>query len=360
MSLLQNLPGGRKRHHLVSKVEPKLGAYKIHKIDMLRDLLQHAIEVEHTTIPAYLSTMYTIQDPTSFAYRTIQSVVMEEMLHMILAANVLNAIGGQPSINHPKFVPNYPTYLPYSDRSFKVPLAPFSKPTIEVFIKVETPAPLGAPPEPYHWQTIGQFYAAIKDGLRYLEKKTPGGIFTGDPSRQVTPEQYYGGGGQIIAVHNLAQAIEAIDLIVGQGEGVDGTIEDPDKELFGENIEYAHFFKYQEIKYERLYKPKDDPKKPPTGPKVTVDWKAVYPMKPNPKMGDYPVGSELYNLTLEFNRTYMALLTSLHNATNGNPALLRQAIPLMYDLKYKAQALIRNPLGNGTNAGPSFEYVPPS
>ena len=76
MSLLQILPSGRKRHHLVPKAEPKLGAYKIHAIDMLRDLLQHAIEVEHTTIPAYLSTMYTIQDPTSFAYRTIQSVVM--------------------------------------------------------------------------------------------------------------------------------------------------------------------------------------------------------------------------------------------------------------------------------------------
>lgn len=358
MSLLQALPGGRKRHRLVPKTAPKLGAYKVHAIDMLRDMVQHAIEVEHTTIPAYLSTMYTIEDPTSFAYRTIQSVVMEEMLHMILAANVLNAIGGHPSIDHPKFVPEYPTYLPWSNKSFKVPLAAFAPGTIDVFIKVETPAELGAPPEPYHWETIGQFYAAIKDGLRYLDKHTPGGIFTGDPALQVTPEHYYGGGGEIIAVHNLKDAIEAIDLIVGQGEGVDGGLEDPDKEMFGEQIEYAHYFKFLEIKYGRLYKPKDDPKKPPTGPKVAVDWKAFYPMKENPKMEDYPVGSELYNATLEFNRTYMALLRNIHHATNGHPAQFRQAIPLMYDLKYKAQALIRVPLGNGTNAGPSFQYVP--
>ena len=39
------------------------------------------------------------------AAELIESVVMEEMLHMVLAANVLNAIGGTPSIGRPGFVP---------------------------------------------------------------------------------------------------------------------------------------------------------------------------------------------------------------------------------------------------------------
>jgi hypothetical protein len=39
-------------------------------------------------------------------------VVIEEMLHMTIAANVLNAVGGHPAIDRPDFVPNYPEDLP--------------------------------------------------------------------------------------------------------------------------------------------------------------------------------------------------------------------------------------------------------
>jgi hypothetical protein len=43
---------------------------------------------------------------------TIKGVVIEEMLHMTIAANVLNAVGGHPAIDRPDFVPNYPEDLP--------------------------------------------------------------------------------------------------------------------------------------------------------------------------------------------------------------------------------------------------------
>ena len=43
---------------------------------------------------------------------TIKGVVIEEMLHMTIAANVLNAVGGHPAIDRPDFVPNYPQDLP--------------------------------------------------------------------------------------------------------------------------------------------------------------------------------------------------------------------------------------------------------
>ena len=46
------------------------------------------------------------------ALRIILSVVRQEMLHMTIAANVLNAIAGEPEINHPEFIPTYPGLLP--------------------------------------------------------------------------------------------------------------------------------------------------------------------------------------------------------------------------------------------------------
>lgn len=331
----------------------------IKSIEQLREHLQTAIELEHSTIPTYLCALYSINSQTNpFAYRTIQSVVMEEMLHMILAANILNAIGGEPAINKPEFIPEYPTYLPHSDDAFLIPLQKFSKDTLSIFLKIEKPARKLAPPEADQYHSIGQFYLAVKHALRYLDFVTPGGIFTGDKKRQVESQHYYGGGGKLIPVFTLDDAIEAINEIVGQGEGINSSIIDPDHEFFGEEVEYAHYFRFNEIMLERLYLPDDSPHHPPSGAPVQVNWDEVLNMQPNPKMKDYPEGSELWNKTYEFNRSYVTLLSSIHDACNGNPELLMKAIPIMYDLKYKAQDLMNTPIGNGKTAGPSFEYVP--
>jgi hypothetical protein len=60
-------------------------------LPFLRQLLQQAIEVEHSTIPLYLTALYSIVDSGSFAAQAVRGVVIEEMLHMTAAANVLNA-----------------------------------------------------------------------------------------------------------------------------------------------------------------------------------------------------------------------------------------------------------------------------
>ena len=52
--------------------------------------------------------------------QTLQSVVMEEMLHMVNAANVLNAIGGAPFFDHPAFIPTYPLVMPFLNMSADV------------------------------------------------------------------------------------------------------------------------------------------------------------------------------------------------------------------------------------------------
>src|SRR5437868_14819741 len=115
-------------------------------IQSLRDHLQWAIEVEHCTIPPYLSALYSIQaNHNQEAREVILSVFLEEMLHMTLAANILNAIGGQPQIDKPDFLRAYPLYLPHSSKAFMVPIAKFSRETVGVFLKIERPEDADAP-----------------------------------------------------------------------------------------------------------------------------------------------------------------------------------------------------------------------
>ena len=348
----------RKRHQLLHEEAPANHIGRIKDIKSLRAHLQTAIEIEHATIPAYLTALYTIDVATnSFAYQAIQGVVMEEMLHMIQSANILNAIGGHPDIDKMDFIPNYPTSLPHSNKSFTISLQKFSKDTLDVFLHIEMPAAHGALPEGDHYTTIGQFYNAIKHALRHLNQVTPGGIFTGESARQVTSQHYYGSGGKLIPVFSLTDALLGINEIMGQGEGIDGSIFDPDHTLFGDEIEYAHYFKFNEVRCEQRYLITDSVQCPPSGEKVEVNWQAALNMQANPKMSDYPIDSPIYNKTYQFNRTYMTLLTGIHDACNGQPELLMKSIPLMYDLKYKALDLMNTPIGNGQMAGPSFEYV---
>jgi hypothetical protein len=349
---------GRLRQRLVPKTGPRLmaalGAGMT--VEQLRAHFQTAVELEHSTLPPYLCALYTMdEEKNAFAYQAVQGVVMEEMLHMIQAANILTAIGGSPELYSPKFIPEYPTYLPHSDNAFLVPLQKFSPETVrDVFLKIEMPKAKAAPPQPNHYNTIGQFYMALRDALIRLGPK----IFTGNPRWQITPNDYYGGGGGLLAVYNLDHALQGIDEIIGQGEGIDGTIEDTDHPMFGQGIEYAHYFRFNEVLEGRQYRAGDHPDKPPTGAPVAVDWNAIN-MKPNPKLKDYPAGSPLWKMTLDCNKTYMRLLHTIQVACTGAPQQLRQAIPVMYDLKYKVQALMNVPLddGSGQHAGPSFEYV---
>jgi hypothetical protein len=332
----------------------------IRTLPALRAHLQTAIELEHSTIPPYLTALYTMDaNRNPFAYRAIQGVAMEEMLHMVQACNLLNAVGGRPQIDKPDFIPSYPTYLPHSDDAFLVPLQKFSKKTLDVFLQIELPAAPSAPPQADRYHSIGQFYEAIREALVMLDAATPGGIFSGDPARQVGAEHFYGGGGQLLVVRGLGHALEAIEEIIGQGEGIDRTIFDTDAVLFGEQVEYAHYFRFNEVRQGRRYLATDTPHGGPTGPAIPVDWDDAIDMAPNPRLADYPEGSPVRQQMLAFNRGYTRLLRQLHRACNGHPQVLREeAVATMYELKVQALALLNLPDGRGRRAGPSFEYAP--
>ncbi|MFI5137525.1 MAG: ferritin-like protein [Sphingobacteriales bacterium] len=328
-------------------------------LDELKSALQTAIELEHSTIPPYLCALYSIKDGTNdIATGIIRSIVVEEMLHMILAANILNAIGGTPKIDKEHFIPAYPGSLPDSDNSFIINLMKFSKESVEVFLRIEKPEPTREHPKVKDYHTIGQFYQGLMLGIEYVNDHTEGGIFLTGPEvqkRQITPEHYYGSGGVIVPVYTIDDARLAIEEIVGQGEGIDDTIEDSDQKLFGQGIEYAHYFRFNEVLQERMYCENDTPKGGPTGEKITVDWDAVHNMVTSPKVKEYEGFPELYEKARSFNQTYTQLLDNIHCACDGKPELLMKGIGLMYQLKYKAVELMNIPFKDGYMAGPTFE-----
>lgn len=325
----------------------------------LQQHLQWALQIEHATIPPYLCALYSIPDGTNReASEIIRSVVMEEMLHMTLVANLLNAVGGAPVVADPSFVPDYPAALPHSAGRFQVSLLPLGEPALQMFLQIERPPKPHAAPQPDHYDTLGQFYESLLNGITELDGKLGvNTLFNGDPSRQVPARWYYGGGGEVIAVTDLASATLALNEIMEQGEGLDHSIFDGDK-AFGQLNEVAHYFRFNEIKAARRYQVTDTPKGGPHGVELPMDWSAIYPMHPNPKVRDYVDQPAVHGLMVQFNRTYTTLLRELQLAFNGSPARLFNAVPVMYQLRHQAQALMKIPshLGHGKTVGPSFEY----
>jgi len=336
----------------------------IDTVDDLRRHLQWAIELEHSTIPPYLCALYSL-DPArnSEAVHVVGSVLAEEMLHLALAANLLNAVGGSPKLDTPELLPSFPHPLPHGDRSVAVHLAPFGAEALELFLRIEQPASADAPPQSDEYQTIGQFYAAIEAGFRALcDELGETEVFQGAPERQIGELHLSGGGGQVIPVYDLKSALAALAEIIEQGEGAARTgVWDGDRDVFHpERDEVAHFYRFQELRLGRRYQPGDTPQSGPTGEEIVVDWDGVLPMRHNPRTSDYPQGSPVRVAQEEFNQTYCLLLYLLEEAFNGEPGQMKDAVGVMFTLRAQALALMKIPTGDGrTTAGPTFEYVPP-
>ena len=341
----------------------------IKTLDSLKDYLRRAIQLEHATIPPYLTALYSIHPGTnSDAVHILRVVVVEEMLHLTLAANLLNAVGGRPDLTAPGFVPLYPSRLPDGEKDFEVSLERFSMSAIETFLKIERPAQApdeskrrvrrkgggerlcASPIDPeVEYYSIGEFYEEIWRGFKHLHAQLGDGLFSGDPACQVTAEYYYSGGGALHAVTNMASAEAAIHLITRQGEGKGGGIYDSEREL-------AHYYRFDQLKKGRYYQTSDQPHEP-TGPELRVDWDAVYPLKTNARVSDYRDAPELHAAAEAFNRAYGEFLAMLTLAFNGQPAQLMQAVPQMFRLRNGMLQLMHNPHPQSSkeNAAPTFE-----
>jgi hypothetical protein len=343
----------------------KMNDSDITSLEDLRRHLQIALQLEHATLPPYFCALYSIVPGTNQeSINVIKSVLFEEMLHMTLAANLLNAIGGAPAVDDPEFIADYPTPLPHSDNSFLVSLRPFSPEAIEMFMRIEKPEDSDARAEAEGYETIGQFYCSLEDGFKALcatlgEKA----VFCGDPARQITPDMLsFKGDRHVVPVFDLASALVAIDEIEEQGEGLKhAEVWDGDRDMFHpDRDEVAHYFRFAEIVQGCSYQRGDTPQSGPTGDAFAVDWSGGYPMRENPRTEDYPEGSDERARMTEFRQFYSDMLRKLHRAFNGEPARLGDAISAMFELRDRARELMQMPNEDGvTSVGPSFEYLPP-
>ncbi|MFN2496447.1 MAG: ferritin-like protein [Pseudonocardiaceae bacterium] len=314
----------------------------------LRKYLQGALEIEHLTIPPYLTAMYTIRAGTNQdAYYTIRSVVLEEMLHMTLLANLLNAVGGRPRVADPDFVRRYPAGLPYSALDVEIPLQHFSPAAMRTFLLIERPQYLDGPlRSPQGWTSIGQFYGFIRTGLLQLVAELgEDQVFRGRRARQVGPEEFYNSGGEAFPVTDLRSALLALRVVTEQGEGLRDSLFDSDDQLFGEDREVAHYFRFNEIRTGRTYGPHDTPDAPPTGPEIDVRWEEAYRIDPNASVADYAryPDQAVYQHAVAFNDAYAELLAHLEIAFNGLPRFMILGVPAMLRLRDLAERLYRNP-----------------
>ena len=256
---------------------PPLGLETSNIISMetLRYLLQIAIQLEHATIPPYLSGYLSIKPGQNGEVRDLlHGIIIQEMFHMAQASNLLNAFGGNPNLLDPHFIIPYPAYLPAGVLpDVEVAINKLSLRQIEtVYMGIETPyhevdeygltrfimlledISVGDKPkdslydflhnvqsnQTTHHNTIGEIYQGIlyllhhlhdSDKLHFSEKEIP--------QLEI---------GTVIQVHTFSDAVKAIKTIVSEGEGAS-----PCNPLMAKDKDsLSHYFKFASIVRKRF------------------------------------------------------------------------------------------------------------
>ncbi|HEU5003338.1 MAG TPA: ferritin-like protein [Actinomycetota bacterium] len=328
----------------------------------LQNHLIHAAQLELSTIPLYLYAAYSIQtqsywswNPGMSALRTIRSVVIEEMLHLCLARNLMVAIGGGERLHFydKGFVPTYPSPMLHRIPELLLHLEACTESLMEnVFMPLELPAKTDAPPQPHRYNTIGQFYAAIVDGFKHLDSEK---LWADNQPDLQYQSAYWNndGGGSPVLVCNLDTALEAIATIVEQGEGLhpgdDEVPIEPQKPTPGAN-ELSHYAKFQQIQ-------------------LGIDQIGVtWPVPTDPKASDFQ-GTPAEGLAEFFNAAYsyvLAMIDALYStsrttvqpgARSPRYGLERTFIGAMNGLLFPiANLLVATPISASAHAAPTFEF----
>jgi hypothetical protein len=124
---------------------------------------------------------------------------------------------------------------------------------------------------------------------------------------------------------------------------------------FSKENELAHYSRIVQLKYGKFYQVGDKLDNP-SGPALSVDWDSPYPIQKNPRVRDYG-DSDLYETAIAFNQSYAQFLALLTKAYNGQPQLLLDALPQMFDMRQQITQLnhTRIPGKRDVNAAPTFE-----
>ncbi|MDC7694176.1 ferritin-like domain-containing protein [Asticcacaulis sp. DXS10W] len=243
----------------------------IHNREQLLDSLCEAAEIEHNLMCCYLYAAWSLKteadddvaedlrETVRGWHRAIVDVAIDEMTHLTLVANLMNAIGGVGHLSRP----NFPVADGYHPSGIQVRLAPFTPETLQHFIYLERPegshepdgrgfdnrpayqralAGLRLMPSAQDYLTVGHLYRSVEAGLEQLsEQMGEASLFCGDPALQVCPSILPLTG--LVRITDLASAKKAIETIVEQGEGT---------EIGCKRSHYSRFVKIREAYEARL------------------------------------------------------------------------------------------------------------
>ncbi|AKI99453.1 ferritin-like protein [Archangium gephyra] len=325
-------------------------------LDDAYSMLQTAIGVEFGTLPPYLYALFSIppgENPE--AASRIRSVVLEEMIHMCLACNILNAIGGNPVLTPPRYPGPLPGDIGSGGKVLTVHLLPFSEAAMAQAMSIEQPEdPLVFPVQSLFLAegaptavTIGQFYHHLDAFLATL----PDSAWATQGRNQIDDSQFFAG--QLFRITSYADAHKAIEQIVSEGEGSSISPLDFEDEL-------AHYYRYEEIYRNRVLTKADNPEGFVWGGPLGVDWRAVYPAIANPGEHDFsadPPAARAAQAACDM--AYSRMIDELQRAVTGEPGRLGNAVQAMFDLRMATLTAFRSPLADPTQvAGPSFRYQP--
>jgi hypothetical protein len=220
-------------------------------VEWLKGALQTAVALEHSTLPLYLSAMFSLKIQNYTTYNLIRSVAMEEMGHMAIAANILSAIGGRPEIaglHH-----GFPSHgLPGgAEPDVVARLAKLSKRQLQNFMRVEVPSFLLAPEYAgEEYPTIARLYQSIKDAIAQNEDELRTLVRQGGTSNQVGDDIGFTTISPTGGADPVSQLTSGIDEILEQGEGSSSETLHADPSSEGEE---SHYCKFAEIYYGHRY-----------------------------------------------------------------------------------------------------------
>ena len=281
-------------------------------------LLCQAAEIEHMAMCQYLYGAFSLrgapgpgltEEQLAVVERwrtTTLRIAAEEMMHWAMVNNLLTAIGSAPYVSRP--------HLPFRAQGYppgiQFALLPFGETALRHFIYFERPqdvdlqdaaefAPVGdgpgsmapseLPPRGQDFDTQGQLYRALEDGLRHLAAKLgEDRLFIGPPWAQATPTAFRWP--HLIPVTNLDSALEVLTRIVEQGEGATG------------NWETAHYGRFLAVLDEHVAMRSDDPSFEPAHPVVAAVVRGVEgEAPPGPVITDPTTAavSDLFNVVYD-------------------------------------------------------------
>jgi hypothetical protein len=255
----------------------------------------------------------------------IQNIVVQEMFHFALAGNMLSAIGETPSIANANFVPSYPTnVLPGGIiQKLTVDLQPLSLNQLLVFMQIEypefPPVALTASTAP---TSIGAFYDTIATGFA-----------TVNPT--IIPNANFVNMGEAVQIQTVADAQAAIARIKSEGEGTQGSPDQPP----ADGAQFAHYYVFKEIEVGKTLQ------------QTNGQWAFTGASIQLPTVFNFKQSNVTPDPSLAFNQALSSLLTELQACWTSGAT---PSVGAMFQLQTLGVALIQQGIR------PEFLWTPPS